>query len=640
MKRSHYLFLLFSLGMLLTTFIYWPGLSGTWLVDDESNIGVFLNDFTPHDTPYLDIIIGNNSGPLGRSVSMATFAANHALGLFSTFSLKVTNLFFHLTNGLLIFALSFYLFRQRNPAPSLTPLTIAAILGTWWLLLPLHTSTVLYIVQRMTQVATLFSLASCLAWVLGRSALQAGLLRKGYLWIFSSLFVFFPLAIFSKESAFCTLAWLLLIEVFFFIPTDTIPQQRRLRGILIALITLSLLVGLILTQTAWIKNGYIGREFSLAERLLTEPRILWTYIRDIFLPNNQQMGLFHDDYLISRSLLSPWTTLIAIIGLLVAIAGSVWLAATRWWGVSFGILFYLAGHLIESTIIALELYFEHRNYLPSLGLLIAAAITVINFWPWYKRWLIAVFVLYLGVLSFSTLQRSHIWGDKNLLLETSALNHPHSLRAWTDYTENLLSTKGGRAALETARQGAHNNPEFASISLLHMVSIYCRLDAAPSDQQLAITSAALPNTAYYYTTPLSIGLQNILENLQAGKCGQANLSILIQSLPLLDQKLHQYYGKHYSQYWLLRFNMAELLLFNHQMDSAVTLLREIWQTVHHADIPTVGLSLAQVLAQMGNIQELHQVLNELEAVTNDAPDYFKEDMKHLREQGKIAPSSK
>ncbi len=185
-------------GLLLSAAIYLPGLSGPWLVDDESNLGMFSH-YAPGQAPYADIIFSNPSGPLGRAVSMASFAGNHALGLFSTPALKATNLVIHLLNGLLLFFLLRRLFRRRTPAAVSAPDLFAASLAAWWLLLPIHISTVLYIVQRMTEISTFFSRAACLAYVAGRDALDARPARSKLI-LACSLLLLLPLAVFAKES--------------------------------------------------------------------------------------------------------------------------------------------------------------------------------------------------------------------------------------------------------------------------------------------------------------------------------------------------------------------------------------------------------------------------------------------------------
>ena len=82
------------------------------------------------------------------------------------------------------------------------------------------------------------------------------------------------------------------------------------------------------------------------------------------LPNLAEMGLHHDDFVISKTLLSPWTTLPAIAGLLALAVGALVLRKKHPL-ITFGIVFFFVAHALESTIIPLEIAFEHRNYLPS-----------------------------------------------------------------------------------------------------------------------------------------------------------------------------------------------------------------------------------------------------------------------------------
>lgn len=622
---------LFFLTLLIVTFIFLPGLNGSWLVDDDANLSIF-KIYSSSPPPYADIIFSNTSGPLGRPISMASFAANHILNLFSTPALKATNIGFHLANGLLIFLLLSQLFRQRNPNPILAPSLLALAITTWWLVLPMHISTVLYIVQRMTQMATFFSLLSCLAWVIGRQALQKHQHKKGWTWLLSSLFILFPLAIFSKESAFCTLAWILLIDLFFF--TANWAKQISLPKILFTLFALTFFACLVTVWGFDFSDRYRFREFTLTERLLTEPRILWTYISDIFFPNNQRMGLFQDDYLISRSFFSPWTTALAIFSLATTLTASAWLSATRWWPIAFGIIFYFSGHLVESTIIPLELYFEHRNYLPSLGLLLAATCFVLTIWPWRKQWLCLIFTLYLGLLSISTWQRSSIWGDKSLLLETSAINHPHSLRAWSDYAENLLTIegKGGHAALVAVLTAANNNPDTASIFYLQMISMHCRLHAEPGADLLHTSTASFQNTPYYLTTSLTIGLDDTLNSYRQGFCGKANFDQWALSLASLDHRLSLHYQEQYARFWSLRFNIAEWLIETHHIQQAIPILADTWQQGIKADMPLVGLALAGALIKTGQIKMGESTLQELSRITADAPPEFRTKIQQLQQQ--------
>lgn len=629
-KTKNLNILLLAIGVIVAIFIFIPGLSGSWLVDDDAN----LSEFTRYQTgqaPYHELIFGNQSGPLGRAVSMASFAANHALGLFSTPALKTTNLIIHILNGLLIYTLLFQLFCLKNPINKISPALLSAWISAWWLLLPIHISTVLYIVQRMTEVATLFSLASCIFYVAGRQALQKRQKYKGIAIIFTSLFVLFPLAVFAKESAFSVLAWILLIELFFL--NSKLIRYTKIKPTLMGLIILVIIAGIIISLKLHITEAYKWRDFSLEERLLTEPRVLFSYIKDIFIPNSSSMGVFHDDYTISKALLTPWTTITALLALCTILIIAIQLADSRWWALSFGLLLYFSGHLIESTIIPLELYFEHRNYLPSIGLLIAASSFVTLVWPWQRSLLAIVFFIYIGLLSLSTLQRSHIWGNTSTLLAVSALNHPHSMRAWTDYTENLRAQGNGRAALDAIQIGANNNPTFAGVFYLQGITIYCRNNQAPPPLLIQRTATALLagiGNEKSILIPLQIGLDLSLTLKKQGRCGTADFSPLMPALIRQDIEVVKYFGESRKSLWFLRLGIAEWLLNTSQSAQALVILRDAWSQDNKSDMPMVGLVLAQTLRNQHQDVELKKVLVELTLVTKDAPSDFHAELNALR----------
>jgi tetratricopeptide (TPR) repeat protein len=100
-------------------------------------------------------------------------------------------------------------------------------------------------------------------------------------------------------------------------------------------------------------------------------------------------------------------------------------------------LFFLAGHLLESTTIALELYFEHRNYVPSL----------LMFWP-LGLWLadtrhmkvpkyILMAALPLG-LAGMTHARATVWGDVRTQALLWARINPASARAQANAAQALI----------------------------------------------------------------------------------------------------------------------------------------------------------------------------------------------------------
>lgn len=626
------------LGVLVFAgWLYWPGLSGPWLLDDEMNLGRL--QAAPAGSlgaaEYRDIIFGNQSGPLGRPVAMATFAASHALGEFSTPMLKLGNVILHLGNGLLLYYLLASLFRIRSPLPSLaSPRQLALVFAAWWLILPIHISAVLYIVQRMTLLATFFSLATCLAYVAGRSRLREAP-RRGWLLLILGLAVCFPLALLAKENAVVTAGWLLLIELFFFRDAAPGPRLPSRQNVLRILLVLALLACVGVAMAGLHTDGYLWRDFTLGERLLTQPHALATYMRDILLPQTASMGIYQDDFPVSRSLLVPLATLPALLLLAGLLLLATEASAGRWWGVSFGLLFYFTGHVVESTVIPLELYFEHRNYLPSAGLLLATATALGLALPARRQALALALCAYLALLILASFQRIHIWSERKLLIETSALHHPHSLRAWTDYPEDLLLQGKPRLALEAALRSAETNPGFASISYVQMISIYCRIDTPPPAALIEKTAAALQQTSDLSSatlTPLSIGLEHVLSSSRTRRCNTADFGPLATPLARLDARLTGHFGPARAELWFFRLTIAEWLLQLHHPDEALPILEDIWRIGDRRHLPTAGLALAKALVKQGRLARARQVLAELATVTHDAPDDFRAEMTTLRQR--------
>ncbi|HEX6592872.1 MAG TPA: hypothetical protein VF050_12825, partial [Moraxellaceae bacterium] len=379
-------------------------------------------------------------------------------------------------------------------------------------------------------------------------------------------------------------------------------------------------------------KAHLWRDFSLTERLLTEARAVCSYARNTFLPENAVMGVFHDDYVISTGLFQPWTTapaLLAIAGLLLA---GILLARSSLWMVALGILLFLSGHLIESTVIPLELYFEHRNYLPAVGLLLAASHLLLAS-PLSRNSLAILYFLYLSVLVLCTHQRSQTWGDNDTLLMTSAMNHPRSVRAWTDYTENLVTQGQGLQALEADSIAARQNPEMASIFYLQMISIYCRSNQTPPPALIQLTANSLetlPANRPSAFISISTGLDFILTQHLQQECGKPDFSPMARGILVLDRNLSAHFGAQRGRLWSLRLVMADWLQALDKTDDAVRLLQDAWDNSDRSMIPMVGLGLAQALAKTGDTARLGQVLDQLELTADNPPPDFQAEMKSLR----------
>jgi hypothetical protein len=202
------------------------------------------------------------------------------------------------------------------------------------------------------------------------------------------------------------------------------------RGIWVVFIALPLIAGLAYLLTHPGMLGYQGRPFTLDERLLTQPRVLWLYLRWLFIPDISAFGLFHDDIPVSTGFLSPPSTILAIIALVALLVAAIAYRRKAPF-FSFAVLFFLANHLLESSIIPLEMVFEHRNYLASLGplLFLAYVVTIASARMNVRPLAMVLGALLLASYTFVTYVRVDNWSSYESFIFSSAENHPDSPRS-------------------------------------------------------------------------------------------------------------------------------------------------------------------------------------------------------------------
>ena len=197
--------LLFSLTAALVSVLYWSGLSGPFFFDDGP--ALTHNHYLLVDGGQFDnwrtATYSSESGPLRRPLAMLSFTANvFAAGGVEGFPIKLGNLVIHLLCGFLVylFAKGILLVCVGMKAES-TVFWSATLAMLLWLLAPLHVSTVLYAVQRMTQLSALFVLIGLVTFVYRRAewarlGASAGELIATSLWLMLCTLM----AILSKEN--------------------------------------------------------------------------------------------------------------------------------------------------------------------------------------------------------------------------------------------------------------------------------------------------------------------------------------------------------------------------------------------------------------------------------------------------------
>src|SRR5690554_4934632 len=318
-----------------------------------------------------------------------------------------------------------------------------------WLLHPYMVSTTLYVVQRMAQLATLFSLAGITLYLYGRLQLVIKPVR-GYVLMTLAIGLFTVLATYSKENG--ALLPLLILVIEFCLPKDQNKPIWQWRALCLWLPSLAIAL-LMARYINFSENPWPNRNFNMMERLLTEARIVCEYLFHLFVPRIEGNGLYQDGYVISKGLLTPISTLISLLTLLTLFI-SAFLVRNKAPIISLAILFFFAAHLMESTVIGLELYFEHRNYLAALFLLLPLAWYCVILTPRFKLLPLIAFII-LVILSSMTWLRTNLWSNNDkleLYWVQSASDSPRAINSMAAFYMNNGQHEKANAYLEKESQ--------------------------------------------------------------------------------------------------------------------------------------------------------------------------------------------
>ena len=357
--------LILAAGLLAVLALYSMAWSGTLHFDDEPNLnGLYsVSDVTSG----LRFTLQGVAGPTGRPISRATFAlqAEHWP---DPKPFLVFNTGLHIVNGLLCFVLLARLLRWFFPDRRQAE-WLAVAVALVWTASPFLASANLIVVQRMTGLSAFFTLLFLWFYLIARDGYRPEHIGSNLkLAIIAGAGTL--LAGLAKENGFLLPVFLLLIERLLLPGARTSPAPLDRRFLVLILIAPTVAILAYLGYRGLIPSGYEQRDYSVIERLLTQPRVIIDYIRHLVIPLPTGMTPFHDQWQHSSGLFAPITTLFSIIGLVLLVAVA-WMLRKSWPVVTFGIALFLAGHLVESTTVPLEMSFPHRNYIPAIGLYLA-----------------------------------------------------------------------------------------------------------------------------------------------------------------------------------------------------------------------------------------------------------------------------
>jgi tetratricopeptide (TPR) repeat protein len=394
-----------------------------------------------------------------RPVGNVTFALNYYFHQYNVEGYHLFNIIIHILAGIFLF-----IFIQTTlNLPSLkTEVDHASMVAFFaallWLVHPVQTQSVTYIVQRLNSLAALFYVLAFWLYVKGRLAKQRS---KKWGWFCSAMLTWI-LALGCKQNAAALPFFVFLYEWYFFQDFSTTWFKSNLKYLVFAVVLFGVVAFLYLGLEPWEKinklNDFSKGEFTLVERIFTQPRVIVYYLSLIFFPHPNRLNLDYD-FPLSNSLISPMTTLpsVAVIAGLVGLASYL---AKRQRLISFCLLWFFGNLVIESSIIPLAIIFEHRLYLPSM---LFCLIPVALLFRYVKiNWLrIGSLCSVAIVFSVWTYQRNAVWQNELSLWSDVVKKSPNKARPHLNLGKSL--SKIGRAdeAAQQYRHALRINPRYA-----------------------------------------------------------------------------------------------------------------------------------------------------------------------------------
>lgn len=302
-----------------------------------------------------------------RPVVNLSLMLNYALNGMNVVGWHVFNIGVHIANSCFVYL--FILWTLNLPALKAAFSDRAPRMALFGALLfavhPIQTESVTYIISRTELLASFFYLIAFLFFIQGA---HTGRFKYYIGAFFSSL-----LSMGSKEWAVTLPAMLFLYDYFFIANGDLKAIKSRWKAYLLMLLPWVLIAYIIVTFLA----GSTSAGFNISGQkgitawtyLLTSFNVLWTYIGLFFLPINQNLDY---DYPVAKTLFEL-PTLLSFVGHCALVGFAFWLYKKRGHRlIPFGVAwFYITLSPTQSFVPILDVIFEHRVYLPSIGFFLA-----------------------------------------------------------------------------------------------------------------------------------------------------------------------------------------------------------------------------------------------------------------------------
>lgn len=366
-----------------------------------------------------------------RFVTYLSVAMNFRFGGLDVFGYHLFNLLVHLISAILLWWLVLLTFAtptMKNDSLKPYAQLIAFFASLVFLLHPIQTQPVNYIIQRAVLLATCFFIASLALYVKARLILEENNQRKNWKIFYFTAILSACLSMFSKEMAITLPITIILYEFFFFRAKGS--TRWKYAAPFLALV-------LIIPLTMWLSRSVNIREMHRVEEgpviitawhyFLTQLRVIVTYIRLLFIPVNQNLDY---DYPIAKAffevpVILSLLLILAILSICIKLRDKKRLA-------SFGIAWFFITLLPESSFIPIQdVIFEHRLYLSMAGFSMVL-VSVVFYLFGAKRDRQAIIALCFLIICYGiiTYQRNKIWNSEFTLWSDVLLKSPQKARPY------------------------------------------------------------------------------------------------------------------------------------------------------------------------------------------------------------------
>jgi len=437
--KKHQTAVLLIVLWILTLAAYFNVIDGEFQFDDYLTITTNLSIKNIENLSDPKNFSGILSGQ--RFITDVTFAVNYYYDRLNPRGYHLVSIALHYFTACLVFVLARRLGAFDTGLSEGRARLFAFLASAVFALHPVNTAAVSYISQRAEILSTFFFLLALYVFLKSLDSRGAA----GRVLLSGGVVINFILSLWSKLTTISFPALLFLTDI---LATRGRSLVKRI-PLYAAVAAVAILIGYNFMSGAGASHdiGYSLERIDLQTYILTQFRVILTYIRLLFLPINQNLDY---DYRLSKGILE-WDTglsLLFILGLLLYAA----FAWKRRPVVAFGIFwFFLTLSPTSSVVPVIDVIFEHRVYLPSFGFsLVAASLVLKGSDLLASRVLRAtasdrtagmITLVLLCAMVIVSANRNMVWQSKISLWADVIEKSPNKPRAYMNYGQ-ALSEKG------------------------------------------------------------------------------------------------------------------------------------------------------------------------------------------------------